>query len=584
MSHPFLRQLSAAALLLALCIVLGGCFGAGGSVQFARVSGKVLAPGGSAGQSLNPAPGGTPAAQGRALVTQGNRVGEAPGHWAIALQAKPGVTRKAVIQLAAAAGGRLVDGDDPEGAIVWIDGDRDPEAFVRQLSRDPRVASAHVLRNYRASAVRPNGPNYVMGLQPALDQINLPQGWAITTGSAGVVVAVLDSGIDRAHADLLGTPILAGYSFVGPSGTCGGEQVGPGPAATDDDYGHGTEVSGVIAAHTNNATGVAGVAWQVSLLPVKVLDCTGSGDEKTIADAVEWAANQPGVRVINMSFGECVSPGMQWSNTETCPPPSSRLHQALSDAAARGIVLVAAAGNCGTCTYHGVMSPANDPNVLAVGATAEGTTPDALGHCLVHEAASDRRRADYSSYGRGYVQDGIEYHGLDVMAPGGVYTTEMGGGYGCGEGTSFAAPLVSGTAALMAANGITGAAAAQILKVTARPGPSGAQDTAHYGSGEIDAAQAISGAVPAVFAADIAGGSLERRSEVVYANATGAYSLLQIEPGQHKIAAWIDLNHDGRIGAGDQFGSTPPMSLSAGQQFPGVTIQLFACDASHACP
>ena len=145
-----------------------------------------------------------------------------------------------------------------------------------------------------------------------------PSAWDITTGSASVKTAILDTGIDQDHPDLA-PKVVANQNFTSSS-------------TVDDLYGHGTHVGGIAAAITNNSTGVAGLGYNSSLMNVKVLDDTGSGYYSWIANGITWATDN-GAKVINMSLG-----GSSGSST---------LQNAVNYAVANGVVVVAAAGNSG---------------------------------------------------------------------------------------------------------------------------------------------------------------------------------------------------------------------------------------------
>ncbi|NTV65225.1 MAG: peptidase S8, partial [Oscillochloris sp.] len=229
--------------------------------------------------------------------------------------------------------------------------------------------------------------------QWSLQNIQAFEAWDITTGS-DIVVAVLDTGIDASHVDLNGKALGGFNAFTGDSNT-------------QDDNGHGTEVSGLIAANADNAEGIAGVCWGCKILPVKVLDSQGGGDDASVASGIRWATDH-GARIINMSLG-----GSEESQT---------LRDAVNYAASRGVLLVAASGNereDGNPTSY----PAAYETVIAVGAT--GNTDVVTG---------------FSNTG--------PY--LDLAAPGvGLWTTLAGGSYGTPNGTSFSSPYVAGAAALV---------------------------------------------------------------------------------------------------------------------------------------
>ncbi len=225
-----------------------------------------------------------------------------------------------------------------------------------------------------------------------LAKIEAPAAWDSTTGSSGVIVAVLDTGVLASHPDLTGK-VLAGYDFVNND------------ADASDDQGHGTAVAGISAAASNNQLGIAGVAWANPILPVKVLGADGSGNHSAIANGITWAADR-GARIINLSLGGTGS--------------SSTLQNAVNYAWNKGAVIVAAAGNNGD---NIAFYPAACQNVVSVSATD----------------SADGRPA-WSNYGSS----------VDVSAPGADILTLYGAdSYASWNGTSFSCPVASGVVALM---------------------------------------------------------------------------------------------------------------------------------------
>ena len=209
----------------------------------------------------------------------------------------------------------------------------------------------------------------------------------------GVIVALLDTGVDTAHPDLAAN-IIGGWNFVDDNDNI-----------TDLD-GHGTMVCGVVAAVANNGIGVAGVAPNVTIMPLKVLSESG-GTLFDVSLAITYAANH-GANVIGMSLG---------GNSSRIP---MALESAINYAYQKGCVLVAAAGNDGS---NELFYPAAYDNVIAVSAIDENNT-----------------KASFSNYG--------DY--IDFCAPGvNILTTWTNGTYAYGSGTSFAAPFVTGVVALM---------------------------------------------------------------------------------------------------------------------------------------
>jgi subtilisin len=225
-------------------------------------------------------------------------------------------------------------------------------------------------------------------------EIQAPAVWPKSRGK-GVRVGVLDTGIDSSHPSLRGR-VAGGYNVITDSENF------------KDDNGHGTHVSGIIAASGKGS--LYGAAPQASLYGIKVLDSSGSGSISHIVKGIEWAVDH-NIQVLNMSLGS-----NQYSRS---------LDMAAQMASQKGIVLIASAGNDGNSrgTGNTLDYPARFPSVVSVGAVDQS-----------------KRRADFSSTGKG----------LDIMAPGvDIRSTWTGGGYKTLSGTSMSAAHVSGGAALL---------------------------------------------------------------------------------------------------------------------------------------
>jgi immune inhibitor A len=231
--------------------------------------------------------------------------------------------------------------------------------------------------------------------QWALPVIGAPTAWAVLPTDARVIsVAVIDSGICADHPDLAGR-VLPGWDFV------------ENDADPQDVFGHGCAVGGVIAA-AHDGAGIAGVAPNARILPLRVLDAQGTGTYSNVAAAIIQAADR-GAQVINLSLGGAA--------------PSALMADAVDYAVARGVTVIAAAGNTG----GSVLYPAALVPVVAVASVD-----------------ADLQRSGFSSYGPE----------IDLYAPGrDILTTRPGGTYAALSGTSFAAPQVAGTAALELALG-----------------------------------------------------------------------------------------------------------------------------------
>jgi subtilisin family serine protease len=306
----------------------------------------------------------------------------------IGVMAVPGVAPQRVRAAFARAGVEV------EQAIPAIDSyflrvDPDHQAAaVRSLRSSPVVAHATPDVVMHAFDTTPDDAEWP--LQAGLRVVGFPRVWDANRGSARVTVAVVDTGVDPNQPDLRGA-VVPGANFVDPA------------APPTDDHGHGTAVAGIIAARSNNRQGMAGICWFCSIMPVKVLDSSGSGDDTQVAAGIVWAADH-GAQVINLSLG--------------APGSTPELTAALAYAANRGAVVVGAAGNSGsTVPFY----PAADGNVLSVAGT---TTLDAL--------------YPWSNFGSW----------VDVAAPGCNIAPAAGGAYGGFCGTSSATPVVAGLAAL----------------------------------------------------------------------------------------------------------------------------------------
>ena len=265
------------------------------------------------------------------------------------------------------------------------------------------------------------------GGTPGAD-IRAASAWNTTTGSRSVVVAVIDTGVDTTHPDLATNIWRNPREIPGDNRDNDGNgyvddvhgwDFANGDADPMDDNGHGTHVAGTIGAVGGNGIGVAGVSWQVSIMPLKFMSGSGSGTTSSAIAAINYAT------MMRRDFGiNVVATNNSWGGAAN----SLALRSAIAAGGNAGVLFVAAAGNSASDNDLAPSYPASfaDPSVIAV-------------------AASDRMNAlaGFSSFGATSV---------DVVAPGaGIYSTLPGGTYGWYSGTSMAAPHVTGTVALLAA-------------------------------------------------------------------------------------------------------------------------------------
>jgi Subtilase family/Bacterial Ig domain/Fervidolysin N-terminal prodomain len=327
--------------------------------------------------------------------------------------------------------GTMVVGTIPgiDVQIVQVPEYADEQAYVRYFRSLPDVDFAELDRILPVEEMVPNDPWYQY--EGHLRNIAAPNAWPTTTGSSDVTIAIIDTGVDGTHEDLV-SKMVPGWNIYNDNSN------------TADVYGHGTKVAGTAGASSNNNTGVASVAWGCLLMPVRVSAADGTATTSAIASGLTWAADH-GARVANISY--MVSD----SSTVTS---AARYFQN------KGGVVTASAGNYGTFD-----SAADNPYILTISAT-------------------DGNNVLYSWSNTG--------NNVDLAAPGTVYSTVSGGGYSSGAGTSFSAPIVAGVAALVfSANpSLTGAEVCDILKQSADDFGTVGWDSS-YGWGRVNAARAV---------------------------------------------------------------------------------------------
>jgi serine protease len=352
----------------------------------------------------------------------------------------------------------LVEGVEPELQYAI------PDAGVSAL--DGPTLEADLPTQRERPRFEPNDPMYP--LQWHLQAIHAPEAWASTRGR-GSVVAVIDTGvaykdlewhgvIARAVPDLAGVEFVAGETFLDralPEGL--------------DDHAHGTHVAGTIAQATDNGVGVAGVAHQATIMPLKVLGGDGRGSVAAIANAIRYAADH-GAHVINMSLGG--------------PLPSRVMGKAVEYAHAKGVTIVCAAGNE---KKSRVSYPAAYPHALAVAATDfEGKRSfySNWGSALDVSAPGGDTRADKNGDGH---PDGVLQNTIKVQTP-------SENDYLWFQGTSMASPHAAGVAALVVSRGVTNPDEVERILERTATHPAGLDWDKEYGAGIIDAAAAVEAA------------------------------------------------------------------------------------------
>ncbi len=247
----------------------------------------------------------------------------------------------------------------------------------------------------------PNDPSW--GNQWGPPDIQAPLAWSVTTGTASVIIAIIDTGVDLTHPDLADKiDLVDSTSFVTYT------------TSPQDDNGHGTHVAGIAAASSNNGLGITGMAWGARIMALKILNSAGTGSDSDLAAAMIYAADH-GARIINLSLGDTA--------------PSTPMEDAVNYAYVHGATVVAAAGNTGT---QSVLYPAAYANAIAVASVDV-----------------NNNRSGFSNYGPS----------IDLAAPGSVIYSTMwpgnirfcpGSSYCNVSGTSMATPHVAGAAALLA--------------------------------------------------------------------------------------------------------------------------------------
>jgi len=282
------------------------------------------------------------------------------------------------------------------------------EASLQSFSQHKMVGYTqknYIYHHFQQASDRTFAPDPLISEQDGLRLTGIPEAWRVQKGRPETVIAIVDSGIDLQHPDLR-EKLVPGFNAINK-----------GQTPPHDENGHGTHCAGTAAAQTNNGIGIAGACPECFIMPIKVLNADGSGTGFDVAEGVLWAADH-GAKVINLSLGGIIE--------------DPTLSEAIDYALQKGVVVVAAAGNDSSSERA---YPAAHPAVIAVGSIS-----------------MEHKRSSFSNYG----------NWLSLMSPGEsilstmptypVYMSDVeayNNSYDRMDGTSMAAPLVSGVAGLL---------------------------------------------------------------------------------------------------------------------------------------
>jgi hypothetical protein len=393
-------------------------------------------------------------------------------------------------------------------------------ATVAKLSKNKAVKFAELDYAVATGAVV-NDPYY--GSEWHLPKINAPQAWDYSTGQA-VTIAILDSGVDSSHPDLVGN-LVAGYNLY------------DGNTNTADVCGHGTAVAGSAAGAMNNGIGVAGVAGNAKIMPIRIAYNTGSGCSayiSTIAQGITYAADH-GARIANVSYGPLAG--------------NSTIISAAQYMKDKGGLVFISAGNTG----------------------ADLNAAQSTAYIVVSATDSNDAIPSWSSYGIA----------VSIAAPGaGIYTTNNGGGYGGWNGTSFSSPVAAGVAALMmSANPALSGTQIEAMMFSTAVDLGVAGRDAYYGYGRVDAYAGVMAAKNAAVQVDTQPPTISITQPTASSSVSGVITVSAVAADNVGVTR-VDLYVDGTLVASE---TAAPYNFSwdtANVTKGMATIQVIAYDAA----
>ncbi|MES2071423.1 MAG: S8 family serine peptidase [Pseudomonadota bacterium] len=418
----------------------------------------------------------------------------APGR--ILVVPRAGLPEKELAKILGVHGGKGRKIGQSDMYIVDLPSNGSEKDIAAKLSRHPHLKFAEIDRRVAGSFV-PNDP--YNGSEYHLTKIGAPTAWDSSQG-AGITIAILDSGVDPTHPDLVPN-LVAGYNFYDNN------------TNTADVNGHGTAVAGAAAAASNNGIGVAGVAGQAKIMPVRIADANAYAYYSTIAQGLTWAADH-GARVANISYGGVAT--------------SPSIQSAAQYMKGKGGLVVVSAGNNG-------INENITPTTTMIPVTATDSN-DAL--------------ASWSSYGSF----------VAMSAPGvAIWSTSMGSTYGQHSGTSFSAPITAGAIALaMSANTtLAGTQVESMLYSTATNLGAAGRDI-YFGYGRVNAAGLVQAAVAAKPVTDTQAPTASISAPLANATVSGLIAV-NVNASDNVGVARVELKINGNVVAVD---SAAPFAFS----------------------